>query len=160
MDNGPAPYALGPEEGEALWFFGMLATIKASAEQTGERFSLIHQIAPGGIATPLHVQPEDNESFFILEGELTFFLEDGEPIQAAAGSFVHIPGGAVHAFRVDSENASFLDLTTPQHERFMRTAGEPAQERSLPPAGPPDMDKVEVAAREYGVEIIGPPPGA
>lgn len=78
----------------------------------------------------------------------------------SAGSFVHLPAGAPHAFQVDSETARFLDLTTPQHERFMRAAGEPAQGRILPPGGLPDMDRVGAAAQRYGVEIIGPPPGA
>jgi quercetin dioxygenase-like cupin family protein len=159
MDPNPTPYALGSEEGEALWFFGTLATFKASAQQTGGQYSLVEQVAPRGVATPLHVQLEDHESFYVLEGELTFYFGDGQPIPAAAGSFVHIPKGMPHAFQVDSETARFLDLTTPQHEYFMRAAGEPAQGRVLPPAGPPDMEKVNAAAKEYGVELLGPPPG-
>jgi quercetin dioxygenase-like cupin family protein len=156
----PTPYALGSEEGEALWFFGTLATFKATAEQTGGRYTLIEQVAPRGVATPLHVQPEDDESFYVLEGELTFYLEDGQPIPTSAGSFVHIPKGMPHAFQVDSETARFLDLNTPQHEHFIRAAGEPAQGRVLPAAGPPDMEKVGAAAQEYGVELLGPPPGS
>ncbi len=65
----------------------------------------------------------------------------------------------MHAFQVDSETARFLDLTTHQHELFIRAAADPAQGRVLPPEGPPDMERVEAAAREYGVEILGPPPG-
>jgi quercetin dioxygenase-like cupin family protein len=160
MDANPLPYALGSEDGEALWFFGTLATFKATAEQTGGQYSLIEQVARTGMATPLHVQPEDHESFYVLEGALTFYLQDSQPIPAEAGSFVHIPKGTPHAFQVDSEIARFLDLTTPQHEYFMRAAGEPAQGRVLPPLGPPDMEKVNAAAQEYGVEVLGPPPGA
>lgn len=160
MNYTPVPYALGSEEGEALWFFGTLLTVKAGAEQTGGRFSLVEQYAPRGMATPLHVQPEDDETFYVIEGELTFYLEDGQPIPASAGSFVHIPAGTPHAFQVDSETARLLDLSTPQHESFMRAAGEPAKERVLPPPGPPDMEKVGAAAQQYGVDIIGPPPGA
>jgi len=158
MDTNPIPYALNSEDGEALWFFGTLATFKATAEQTGGQYTLIEQLALGGMATPLHVQPEDHESFYVLEGELTFYLQDGPPIPATAGSFVHIPKGTPHAFQVDSETARFLDLTTSQHEHFMRAAGEPAQGRVLPPEGPPDMEKVGAAAQQYGVEILGPPP--
>ena len=163
MYTSPTPYALGSEDGEALWFFGTLATFKATAEQTGGQYTLVEQVAPRGVATPLHVQPEDHESFYVLEGELTLYLEDGQPIPASAGSFVHIPKGTPHAFQVDSQTARFLDLTTSQHEDFMRAAGEPAQGRELPPAGPPDMEtveKVNATAQQYGVEILGPPPGA
>jgi hypothetical protein len=66
----------------------------------------------------------------------------------------------VHAFQVDSETARWLDLTTPQHARFMRAAGEPAQERVLPPEGLIDMEKVGAAQQQHGIEILGPPPGA
>jgi quercetin dioxygenase-like cupin family protein len=159
MDTDLSAYKLDPHQGEALWFFGGLATFKASSEQTGGRFSVTEQTFPKGMATPLHVQPEDDETFYVLEGDLTFYLEDGQPLPASAGSFVHLPAGTAHAYQVDSETARVLNITTPQHERFFRAAGEPAQERTLPPQAPPDMDKVMAAANEHGVEILGPPPG-
>ena len=159
MNAAPTPFSLGSEYGEALWFFGSLATFKATAEQTGGAFMLLEQLAPGGMATPLHVQPDDHESFYVMEGELTFYLEDAKPIPASAGSFVHIPKGVAHAFQVDSETARILNLSTPQHERFYRAAGEPAQGRTLPPEGPIDMEKVTSAAQGYGVKLLGPPPG-
>ncbi len=100
-------------------------TVKASAQQSGGRFKLTEQLFPGGIATPLHSQPEDDESFYVLEGEVTFYLEDGQPISASAGSFVHVPAGVAHAFQVDSETARILNVThycptrtlLPSHER-------------------------------------------
>ena len=155
----PVAYAVGSEEGEALWFFGGLMTIKASALQLGGRYAVTEQLLPGGAATPLHSQPEDEESFYVLEGELTFYLEeDGQPIPASAGSFVHVPAGAAHAYQVDSETARILSVTTAQHESFFRAASDPAQARVLPPQAPPDMERVMAAAQEYGVEILGPPP--
>ena len=162
MDTDKSAYALGPEEGEALWGWGSFFTVKASADKTGGAFSLIEELAPQGAATPLHVHPEDEETFYVLEGELTFYLgEDGEPIPASAGSFVHVPGGAAHAFRVESEIARYLIITTAQHERFYREAfGDPALSRELPPDGPVDMERINAAARRYKVESIGPPPGS
>jgi quercetin dioxygenase-like cupin family protein len=161
MNTGLVPYALGPEDGEAFWGFGSLWTVKASAEQTGGRFALVEELAPGGAGTPLHRHAEDDESFYVLEGEITFYLEDDQPITAIAGSFVHVPGGAVHAFHVDSEIARYLIITTPQHECFYRAAfGDPAQSRNLPPNGPPNMERLEAAMQEYKVEMLGQPPGA
>lgn len=159
MNTNPIPYALGAEDGETFWGFGSLMTIKASAEQTGGRFSLIELLSPGGIATPLHVHREDDESFYVLEGELTFYLDDGQAIPAAAGSFVHVPGGDVHAFQVDSETARYLVITSSQHESFYRAISESTQTRSIPPEAPLDMEKIGPAAQKYGVEILGPPPG-
>ena len=160
MDTDLSAYKLDPQQGEALWFFGGLATFKASSEQTGGRFSVTEQTFPKGMATPLHVQPEDDETFYVLEGDLTFYLEDGQPLPASAGSFVHLPAGTAHAYQVDSETARLLNITTAQHEAFFRAAGDPARERTLPPQAPPDMDRVTAAAEEHGVEILGPPPGA
>src|SRR5919112_5620232 len=161
VNTNPTPYVLGPEDGEAFWGLdSSLWSLKATAEQTGGRFSMIEEVAPRGEGTPLHVHREDDETFYVLEGELTFYLDDDQPIPASAGSFVHIPGGVVHAFQVDSETARYLITTTPQHERFYRAISEPAQSRTLPPEEPPDMEKIEAAAQEYKVEILGPPPGA
>src|SRR5919107_524577 len=125
----------------------LLWTIKASAEQTGGRYSLIEGVAPASEGTPLHVHREDDETFYVLEGELTFYLDDDQPVAASAGSFVHIPGGVVHAFKVDSETARYLIITTPQHERFYRAISEPARTRSLPPQSPMDMEKIMDAAQ-------------
>ena len=160
MNIDLAAYALGSEEGEPFWFSGGLVTVKASAEQSGTGVALTEQLFPRGMATPLHRQPEDDESFYVLEGELTFYLEDGQPIPASAGSFIHAPAGVAHAFQVDSQTARILNITTAQHERFFRATSDPAPARTLPPEAPPDMDRIMAAAQEYGVEILGPPPGA
>jgi quercetin dioxygenase-like cupin family protein len=156
---GRAPYALGEGEGEALWFFGSLMLFKVSSGQTGGPFSLCDQRGRRGMATPLHRQPADDETFVVLEGELRFFLGDGPPVAAGAGTTVHVPAGAPHAFAVTSEVARWLVVTTPNHEAFFRAAGEPALEPALPPDVPPDLAKVEEAAARFGVEILGPPPG-
>jgi quercetin dioxygenase-like cupin family protein len=156
---GPTPQVVGDGEGEALWFFGTLLLLKATAEQTGGRFCLCEQRGRRGMATPLHRQPADDETFVVLEGELQFFLGEGLPVVAGPGATVHVPAGAPHAFAVASEAARWLDLTTPNHEAFFRAAGEPAPELALPPDAPPDMAKVGTAAERFGVEILGPPPG-
>ena len=67
----PTPYVLGPEDGEAFWGLdNSLWSLKATAEQTGGRFSLIEEVAPRGEGTPLHVHREDDETFYVLEGSL------------------------------------------------------------------------------------------
>jgi quercetin dioxygenase-like cupin family protein len=158
-DMEQAPYVVAGGEGEALWFFGMLVLFKATGEQTGGRFCLTEQHARRGPATPLHRQPADDESFVVLEGQLRFYLGDGDAIMAGPGATDYVPAGAAHAFAVVSETARLLNLTTPNHEAFFRAAGEPALERVLPPDAPPDMAKVVTAAARFGVEILGPPPG-
>ncbi len=159
METGPTPYALGPAEGEARWGVdGSLTAVKATGAQTGGRLAVIEDLAPRGDGTPLHAHREDDESFYVLEGELTFWLGDATPVRAAAGAFVHVPGGVAHAFRVDSETARYLIVTTPRHGEFYRAISGPAPERVLPPPAPVNMERVEAACAAYGVEIVGPPP--
>lgn len=147
------------DEGEMLWFFGMLVEFRVTAEQSGGQFSLTEQQGRHGTATPLHRQPADDETFYVLDGELRFYLDDGEPAVAGPGATAYIPAGTVHAFDVFSETARWLNLTTPNHEAFFRAAAEPATARTLPAASAPDMPKLMAAAEQYSVEIVGPPPG-
>jgi quercetin dioxygenase-like cupin family protein len=158
MNTNRTPLALGPAEGEALWCVGALSTVKAAAEQTAGAYSLIEDFAPKGSVTPLHRHREDDEAFYVLDGELTFYLGDAEPLRTCAGAFVHIPGGTVHAFRVDSTTARYLIITTPQHERFYRAIAEPAQTRSIPPETPMDLERIGAACEAYGVEGVSPAP--
>ena len=154
-----SPIALQAGEGEALWFLGVLATIKASAETTDGRVAVIEHLAPRGAGSPLHVDRREDEWFYVTEGELTFWV-GGEVIAAPAGSFVYGPRGIPHTFTVTSTEARFLLVTEPAgFESFMRTLAEPAQTLTIPPPpdGPPDMARLVALAAEYGIEILGPP---
>jgi mannose-6-phosphate isomerase-like protein (cupin superfamily) len=151
--------ALHDDDGEALWFMGALATVKASAEQTGGRVSVIHHLAPAGSGSPLHVHHRENEWFYILGGELTIWV-GGEEIRAPAGSFVFGPQGSPHTFMVSSAGpARFLLVTEPGgFDAFMRACAEPAGSRTVPPpAAPADPGHVAAIAAEYGIDILGPP---
>ncbi|HEU4970602.1 MAG TPA: cupin domain-containing protein [Gaiellaceae bacterium] len=64
------------------------------------------------LSVPLH-RHDDVESFSGLAGEVTLFLGDEPGVTAGPGSFAHVPAGAVHGFRVASEEARYLILTTP-----------------------------------------------
>jgi quercetin dioxygenase-like cupin family protein len=157
--DGVAPIVAGREEGEALWSFGGLARIKASGEATGGVVAVIEQLAPKGAGSPLHVHHREHEWFYVIEGELTFWV-GGETIVASEGSFVFGPKDTPHTFMVSSDEARFLLVTEPAgFEAFMRAAGEPAQRPEIPPAPtePPDVAALTALAAEHGIEITGPP---
>ncbi len=154
-----APIALAAGEGEALWFLGSLATIKASSESTAGRVAVIEHLSPRGSGSPLHVHHNEDEWFYVTEGELTVWV-DGQVITAGAGSFVYGPRNIPHTFTVSSEQARFLLVTEPAgFESFMRAAAEPAQQLEIPPPAtePPDVQAMARLAAEYGIEILGPP---
>jgi quercetin dioxygenase-like cupin family protein len=155
----PAPIALGPGEGEAYWSFGGLVLLKSTAETTNGTVAVNETLAPRGSGSPLHVHHREDEWFYVLEGELTFWV-GGEVIEAPAGSFVFGPRDVPHTFVVSSETARFLLVTEPAgFEAFVRAAGEPAQALEIPPAPtePPDVEALARLAATFGIDIIGPP---
>jgi len=99
---------LGLNEGELQCGPGATCPLfKATGDLTGGKFALVDERADRGESVPLHRHVEDDESFFVIEGEITIFLDKGPGIRARAGSFAHLPGGTVHGFRVDSESARY-----------------------------------------------------
>jgi quercetin dioxygenase-like cupin family protein len=144
-----------------LWFNNDLLTFKATGAETGGAFLLVEELARRGKVTPLHVHPEEDETFYILEGQALLHL-DGSEQSLTAGSFISVPSGVPHAYLVTSEVARSLVLVTPGSgpmEAFFRDAGEPAPERGLPPEGPLDIERIRAAAGRTGaVKILGPPP--
>ena len=153
------PIARHAGEGEALWFLGTLATIKASGEDTGGRMAVVEHLSPRGSGSPLHVHRNEDESFYVLEGELTLWV-DGQTIVAEAGSFVYGPRGVPHTFIVSSEEARFLLIAEPAgFDDFVRAVGEPAPQLVIPPPAtePPDIAALSALAAQHGIEVLGPP---
>jgi quercetin dioxygenase-like cupin family protein len=152
-------YALGPGEGEALWFNGGLGVLRATGDQTGGRFALMELLAPRGFASPLHIHRREDEFFLVLSGEVR--VQHGEAvIEAVAGSLVYGPRDLPHAFHVDSSEARLLLFFGPAGvEGFFREGGKPALSLGLPPADEQFLDRqalMEIAGR-YDQEFVGPP---
>ncbi len=152
------PFIRTPGEGEASWFLTNHMTLKATKDETDGAFGLVEsRIAPGS-SPPLHVHRQEDESFYVLEGEVTFKAGD-ETFEAGPGSFVFLPRDLPHTFVVEGdEPARMLTLLTPGGtERFFVDGGRPPEHEGLPPAGPPDIERLRRVAAEYGNEIVGPP---
>jgi quercetin dioxygenase-like cupin family protein len=153
------PIALEQGKGEARWFLGGLCTIKSSGAGTGGNVAVTENWAPRGHGSPLHVHRREDEWFYVLSGELTFWV-DGRVITAGEGSFVYGPRDVPHTFVVTSDEARFLLVVQPAGlDEFIVALSEPAQALTLPPASvqPPAMEAMMAAAGEHGIEILGPP---
>jgi quercetin dioxygenase-like cupin family protein len=159
MDINTKPYALAREEGPPLWFLNGLLIVKATGEQTGSAFSLIDNVGPAAGESPYHVHHNEDEAFYILEGEITVYVGD-EKIKAEPGTWVYGPREVPHGFRIEGNSpARFLLLYTPAgFEQFFVEAGESAKALTLPPAEPPDMERLMSVAPKYDIEILGPLP--
>ncbi len=152
-------YALGPDEGEAIWFNGALGLIKATAAQTQGRFAAIEFRPPKGFGAPLHRHRDDDEFFLVLAGEVRFQL--GERVfEGESGTLVYGPRNVPHSFHVDSADARIMLLFGPGGvEGFFREGSKPARALTLPSAHEQFLDREVLMkiANGYGQEFVGPP---
>ena len=160
VDGASRTFAHDSGEGEAWWWYGLLATIKATEEQTGGLNTLVEILAPDGYESILHVHHHEDEGFYILEGEMTFYVGD-QTIKAWPGSFLFGPKDVPHAFRVDSGPARLLFVLSPAgFEGLIRETGEPARSLIVPPQLDEEPDEAEMERMaaidaRYGTESLG-----
>jgi quercetin dioxygenase-like cupin family protein len=144
-------------EGAAYWFLDALSIVKLSSAQTGGAFALIEDHFPAGRATPYHVHRHEDEAFYLLEGEFTFF-SGTRKFTGTAGTTVFLPRNIPHGFRADTAGKMLL-LTVPGgFDSFVAEAGEPAATRTIPTPKPPDFARLTTLAAKYQIEILGPLP--
>jgi quercetin dioxygenase-like cupin family protein len=140
----------------AFLFLGQPTLMRATAETTNGAFGLMeHWSMPPGFASPYHRHHREDESFYVLEGEIDFVC-DGKWLHATAGTFVFGPRGIPHGFKIVGESpARMLLMCTPGgFEHFVL---DQATDISLS-AGPPDMAKLMELAARYEIDILGPLP--
>jgi quercetin dioxygenase-like cupin family protein len=111
-----------PDVQAAIWFLGALSQVRVSGAQTGGAFALADHLAPRGNASPVHVHDRDDETFFVLDGELRVFVGEEEHA-AGPGTVAVLPRRLRHAYVVTSATARFLTLHTPRRVRAVRHRG-------------------------------------
>jgi quercetin dioxygenase-like cupin family protein len=154
-----APIVLADREGEHLWFDGGLLTFKATGAHTAGALLLLEVLQPEGKTPPLHVHPEADETFYVLEGELLVHV-DGTEQSATKGGVLVVPRGTPHSFLITSQSARILLAFTPASvvmEDFVRRASQPATDLTLTPP-PPDSERYRAAAERSGLKVLGPSP--
>lgn len=145
-----------------LWFLNSRVTVRVASTDGSDGITVLDFQSPGGDAVPLHVHRNEDEIFHVLEGEFRFLI-DREETTLSAGDVVLAPKGVPHTYRVESpDGGRFLTITRRgDFERFVRAFSRVAETPGLPePSGPPtpaQAEALETTAREYGVEIVGPP---
>ncbi len=157
MSSNSQPLALAPDEGPIFWILDLPGHAKATGKQTGGAFSLVEALCPPGYATPLHIHYLEDEAVYVLAGQLTF-VSGGRQVTAVPGSYVYLPRGIAHGFRVDAEApARVLCLTVPASDE---QCGPPAAASpcSLGPAVLELETLADLAAR-YKIDVLGPLPG-
>jgi quercetin dioxygenase-like cupin family protein len=131
--------------GPMFWGPGDLYTFLVTGEESGGAYFAMEALVPQGGGPPPHIHANEDETFYVLEGRVTFRLGD-ETVVAGPGDFVHVPRGNVHCFRNDGEATARIVLTfTPAGiEHFFLETLQRAVDPTLDPPEP-----VEAVAARY-----------
>lgn len=144
-----------PAAAEELRFLGLPTWIKADRARTAGSLSLIEQIIPVAFESPWHVHHSEDESFYVIEGQMSVIVGD-DRVLLGPGDYGFGPRGVPHGFRiVGNVPARVLLMTTgPDFADFI---AETSVSADAPPA-PPDMAKLMAAAERHNLDILGPLP--
>jgi len=151
MANGRECFVVAPRAGRRIDLVDFEMRVKADAETTGGVVSVLEATEPPGFGPPVHVHDDAAEAFYVLEGEYLMLL-DGDEHHCPAGSFIFIPAGVPHGFRVGSVPSRKLNLYFPAAMTGYFDDLSAALART-------DVTQAELAgiAEAHRMHIIGPP---
>ncbi len=145
-------FVLRPGDGRDINMGNFRMSLKASAEDTNQAFSLLEAEEPANFGPPMHIHHDAAEAFYVISGEYRIFVEDDEFV-CPAGSFIYIPAGVPHGFRVGTTPSRKLNIYAPAAMvgYFDDLAGAIARNEM-------DDETLGEIARRHGMEVIGPVP--
>jgi quercetin dioxygenase-like cupin family protein len=153
------PTVKKPGEGRTVAVVGDVYRFLATGEDTSGKYAMWEALVPPGGGPPPHVHSREEESFYILEGEITFTI-DGKPLVATAGMFANMPVGVPHSFKNESgKPAKMLISVAPAGlEKMFFEFGVPLADgatTALPPSKE-EIEKLLKIAQNYGIQILLP----
>jgi len=141
-----------PGQGSILHAFGEEVRLHLTAIETGGCQTLWTEITPPGGGPPPHFHRDEDETFYVLDGRVSFF-KDGAWHAAEPGAVAYMPRGVVHTFKnVGETPLRMLISTSPSgfETFFARCAAEFAR-----PDGP-DMERITAISAEHGIHFVQP----
>ena len=141
-----------------LWFIDNLARVHVDGTVSGGTFDLVEAEGRRGDMPLLHVHHDGDETFFVIEGELSLHQPDGS-VTLGAGEAFFARRGVPHVYRIESERARWLVVGTPAgFADFVREVSDEPEADGLPPLGREhDPARIGDAAARHGIELLGPP---
>jgi quercetin dioxygenase-like cupin family protein len=144
-----------PNEGQTVAVVGDVYRFMATGDDTDGKYAMFEACVPPGGGPPPHIHSREEESFFVLEGEITFQVGD-ERIVAKAGTFANMPVGSLHSFRDDADKTArmIVSVAPAGLEKMFLEVGQPvAFGQQAPPPSKAEIDKLLAVAPSYGIEI-------
>ena len=149
---GTGAYVLRPGGGRSIDLGGFRMSVKAAGGEGRGSFSLLEADEPAGFGPPLHIHHDAAAAFYVLDGEYIIFIE-GREFRCPSGSFIFIPAGILHGFRVGAVASRKLNLYTPA-----AMVGYFDELAAATKTGDVDPAALAEIALRYSMEVIGPVP--
>ena len=97
---------------QPLWFFVNLARVLVGPEDSDGSLGIVELTGTKGEMPPLHIHHREDETFVVLDGEMSLHTPGGSRV-LGAGEAALAPQGVPHVYRVESEQARWLAISTP-----------------------------------------------
>jgi len=152
------PLLINRSKENSYWYIGHLMSLLFTSEQTDGQYALLRATERKGLEPPPHTHTKEDETFLILEGEVTYTVGN-QTFNAKAGDVMFLPKNIQHSFKIKTETLETLMLLTPGgFENYFIEMSDPAGELQLPPMpqGPPDIAKLIATASKYGIHFAKP----
>jgi quercetin dioxygenase-like cupin family protein len=135
------------EAGKKFRVFGEPVEVLVAGEATGGLSTTLIQISPPGGGPPPHSHTNEDETFFVLEGEYEF-LADKEWRKAEVGRAIHSGRGAVHTFRNagTTEGRMLVFVAPAGMERYLEEISVLAM--------PQDAEQLMAISARYGIAFV------
>jgi mannose-6-phosphate isomerase-like protein (cupin superfamily) len=138
---------------DKLYVVGNDVTVKIASQDTGGAFAGCEDATPPLAGPPLHLHLDQDEWWYILEGEYLFEV-DGQQIKASAGATVFARRGSRHTFQNIGEKPgrTLVTVVPGGLDVFFKELS------AMFPAGAElNMEKMAALFRKYNLELLGPP---
>lgn len=148
----PEAVVLQPGEGRSIDLGSFHMTLKATGGETAGAFSLLEAEEPPDFGPPMHIHRDAAEAFYVLSGEYIMFLEDREVV-CPAGSFIFIPVGMRHGFRVGKTASRKLNFYFPAAMvGYFEDLSDAIKKDEV------DATRLSEIALRHSMEVLGPVP--
>lgn len=147
-----------PEQDNTYLFLTDINSILVSGDDTNGEFCVVHCLVHENDGPPLHIHGSEDESFYVLDGELEMTLGD-DTLRVKSGEYVFAPRGIPHTFKVKSKQARFLVTAYPAgFDSFVKELGVPyveGMEAQLEPPTPEFLQKLIEVSKKYDITFPG-----
>ena len=149
-----------PGSGKTWSAVGDKYVMLATGDQTGGAYCLAEATVPPGGGPPPHYHTREEEAFYVMEGEITFTV-DQRTVIGTPGTFVQIPRGTPHAFENNTSGPArmLIQCSPAGFDRFMAEIGTelPSPDSPPLPPSPSEIEKLLSVAPRYGIVMLPPP---